>query len=347
MAEILTKRCLAAIPLLLILSIVTFSLIYSLPGDPVDILIGTAQRDIAPEELAEMRRELGLDRPPAQQYLFWLKNGVMKGELGRSYKDGRPVVTIIQERLPSTALLVGFALVIAFSLGIAWGLSMVWLKQFRGGRPLETALFSLALVAYSAPSFWVGFIALSIVAAGSGPVEMPILSVHPPGDSAGPALAVLYVILPAFVLSLRRASKVALFVRAATLDEVNKEYVVAAFSKGLGTLKVLTKHVLRNSLTPVISLVGLSLPAMLGGAVLIESVFGWPGLGRLMIEAAYGRNYPLIMGLVLTYGSVVVISNLIADILQYAADPRTLDAKADESGESAAGRSPKAGGAMA
>jgi peptide/nickel transport system permease protein len=328
--ELLLRRCLQAVPLLVILSIITFAAVLSLPGDPVDVLVGNAQKDMAPAEIQVLRQEFGLDKSPVEQYLRWLSNGVLKGNLGRSYKDGRPVVTIIQERLPSTIRLVATALILAFSIGMFWGLAMVALKQSRVGKWLEAALFVVALVLYSAPGFWIGFMALTMAGRMSIFGDVPLLAVHaagsPPLNSAGVFSTLGYVLLPATVLSLRRMAKIALFVRTATLNELAEEYVTTALAKGLSRIRVLTKHVLRNSLAPIINLAGLSLPSLLGGSVLIETVFAWPGMGRLAVESTFGRDYPMILALVLMYGALVIFSNLAADMLELITDPRRRDA---------------------
>ncbi|HEY9785032.1 MAG TPA: ABC transporter permease [Candidatus Obscuribacterales bacterium] len=342
MLEILTRRCLQAVPLLLVLSIVTFLAIQSLPGDPVDVMLGSAKRDIAADELEEMRHELGIDRPLVEQYFRWLSNCVLKGDWGRSYKDGRAVTKIVEERLPATFMLVGSALLLAFSLGVAWGLAMVWLKQYPAGHLFEALLFSLAITLYSAPGFWVGFLALAFVAKTNIHGGLPLLSVHAPGDNTTFLSGLFYALIPSTVLSLRRMAKVALFVRTSVLDELNRDYVVTALSKGLGQMTVLIKHVLRNGLSPVITLIGLSLPYLLGGSVLVESVFGWPGMGSLVVDATFGRNYPVILGLVTMYGSIVIFSNLLADSLQIALDPRLRQA----GDETARSRAAESGGAF-
>ncbi|MCC7528595.1 MAG: ABC transporter permease [Candidatus Melainabacteria bacterium] len=329
MPELLLRRCLQAVPLLVILSIITFAAVLSLPGDPVDVLVGNAQKDMAPDELQVLRQEFGLDKSAVEQYVLWLSNGVLKGNLGRSYKDGRPVAAIIQERLPSTIGLVATSLLLAFSLGLFWGLAMVALKQSAFGKWVEAALFVVALVLYSAPGFWIGFMALTMAGTMSVFGEVPLLAVHAAGFPINPAAifsSLWYVLLPATILSLRRMAKIALFVRTATINELAEEYVTTALAKGLSRVRVLTSHVLRNSLAPIINLAGLSLPSLLGGSVLIETVFAWPGMGRLAVESTFGRDYPMILALVLMYGALVIFSNLVADMLELMTDPRRRDA---------------------
>lgn len=321
MFGIIYKRCLAAIPLLAVLSIVAFSIIKSLPGDPVDVMLGTAQRDIPPAVVIEMKKELGLDQPLPKQYFGWLTRIVTKGDFGRSYKDGRPVMQVIGERLPATAVLVITSLLISFTVGIAWGILLIWLRTTRASLA-ENSVFALAVIFYSAPNFWIGMLLIALLAAAPQFDQLSLLGLHAPGVPQTLPDIARHVILPAIVLSTRRAAKVALFVRASTLDELSKEYVLTARSKGLSRASVILRHVARNSLLPVISLVGLTLPSLLGGSVLVETVFAWPGMGRLAVESTFARNYTIMLALILLYGFLVIVSNLLADIIQTMLDPR-------------------------
>jgi peptide/nickel transport system permease protein len=328
--EIIYKRLLAAVPLLLILSIVAFSIIKSLPGDPIDVMLGSAQREIPPEQLAHLRTEMGLDRPVPEQYLRWLYHVVAKGDFGLSYKDGRPVAEVIEERIPATLILVFVSLLIAFAFGIVWGLAMVWFRSRNAKSYIESALFSSAMIVYSAPSFWLALLAITLLANSTQFAGISLLGLHDPGEDATLLSMLRHALIPAIILASRRTAKIALFVRASTLDEMSKEYVVTARSKGLSRTAVLLRHVARNSLLPVASLVGLSLPALLGGSVLIETVFAWPGMGRLSVESTFARNYPVILALIMLYGVMVIVSSLLADIVQIILDPRISQGNADE-----------------
>lgn len=320
MLETVIRRCLTALPLLLVLSILSFTIIKCLPGDPVDILLGNAQRDIPPQQLIEMRKELGLDKPVVQQYAAWL-GGVLHGRLGRSYRDARPVSEVIAERLPATLSLVGTSLLIAFSLGTLSGLGLAGLSNSRAGAAIEHVLVSIALILYSAPSFWLGFVAIALVTSCAWLSSLPVLGLHAPG-AASTLPDWRYLLLPALVLACRRTAKVALFVRASTLEELGKDYITIARAKGLSRVQVIARHAAKNSLLPAVSLAGLSLPSLLGGSVLVETVFAWPGIGRLAVDATFGRNYPVLLALILLYGALVVFSNLLADVVQAALDPR-------------------------
>lgn len=285
-------------------------------------MLGNAQRDIPPSQVAEMKRELGLDQPVAAQYLHWLTGIITRGDFGRSYTDGRPALTVIMERLPATLTLVVFSLAIAFLFGIVWGLFMIWCRNTGTTTFLENILYISAIVVYSSPSFWLGLLLIGILASSPQWRSVSLLGWHDPAMPLTLPSVVRHLILPAIVLASRRTAKIALFVRASTLDELGKEYVLTARSKGLDKTAVLVKHVARNSLLPVASLVGLSLPALLGGSVLVETVFAWPGMGRLAVEATFARNYPIMLTLIVLYGTMVVFSSLIADVIQISLDPR-------------------------
>lgn len=303
-------------------------MIKAVPGDPVEVLLGAAEKDVAPEQVLAMRKELELDQPVTKQYTAWIGHVVRGGDFGRSYRDGRPAILVIEERLPATLLLVGSALIGAFTFGISWGLAMVWLQSHGAWflKLLDTALAGFAIILYSAPSFWVGFLAIALISKFEIFSFMPVLGLHEPGQTTGNLLELArYAILPALVLASRRTAKVALFVRSTTVEEISKGYVAVARSKGLSNLTVLIHHVTRNSLLPVVTLFALSLPTLLGGSVLVETVFGWPGMGRLAVDATFGRNYPVLLALIMIYGVLVVVSNLIADIVQLYLDPRLRD----------------------
>jgi peptide/nickel transport system permease protein len=311
------KRLIGTIPILLLLTILEFGLLRILPGDPVEVLLGSSEKDLSQQELAVIRHDLGLDRTLPEQYIAWFKE-VSKGNLGRSYRDGRPVSILITERLPATVVLVGSALIISVLLGTLWGAAMVWLGSSRVARLLDQLSASSALVLYCLPSFWLAFLLIAWLGATNWPY-IQLLGLHPPGQT-GICLASL--ILPASILASRRSAKLALLVRASMNEEMDKEYVRTALAKGLSRAAILVRHVAKNSVGPVIAFLGLSVPALIGGSVLVEIVFGWPGMGRLAVDATFGRNYPVLLGLTLVYGTMVIVSNLAADIIHRLVDPR-------------------------
>ncbi|MBX9877029.1 MAG: ABC transporter permease [Candidatus Obscuribacterales bacterium] len=313
------KRLLSAIPLLLILSLFCFAIVRQIPGDPVDVLLGNSQKDIPAEELTSLRKEFGLDEPWPKQYFVWLGGFVGKGELGRSYRDGKPVLTVIGERIGPTAALTGTALIFTFVGGIAFGLFMSYLSVLKFQLPCRVAYLATLLV-YSTPSFYLALIALFVFTQWTQ--AAPVLAFNNPGQANTPFTFLSHVWLPALVLAIRRGAKVALFIKSSITEELSKQYVIAALSKGLSYKAVIIKHVFKNSLMPVISLLGLSLPSLLGGSVLVETIFAWPGLGRLTVEATFGRNYPVLVALTVIYGVLVVLANLLADIISQSVDPR-------------------------
>jgi peptide/nickel transport system permease protein len=337
--------------MLFLLSLVSFFLIRSLPGDPVDVMLGSAQKEIPPQQLTFLRREFGLDKSPASQYWLWLKGWFYSGQtnrqgegkssdiaaqnaLGLSYRDGRPVKTVILERLPATLTLVSIALVISFSLGTASGAGLACLslvseqdsKLSAWAARAEGVAVTMTLAVYSAPNFWMAFMAIAVIAHSTSLAAVPILGLHAPGVAATPLGMLAYLILPGVLLSARRSAKIALFIRSLALDELGREYVLSARAKGLSLAQVIVRHVLRNCLLPIVNLAGLSLPGLISGSVLIETVFCLPGMGRLMFESTLGRNYPVLMGLFMLYGAVVVVSNLLADIASISLDPRLREA---------------------
>jgi peptide/nickel transport system permease protein len=317
----IVRRVSGAIPLLFLLTIMTFALLHMLPGDPAEILLGSAEKDMSPQELQTIRHELGVDRSLPEQYIGWLRQ-IERGHLGRSYRDGREVSDLISERLGATFALVGSALLIALIAGVGWGVAMVWLHSTSHpkswGKFLESILASCALILYCLPSFWLAFLLIGWIATTQFP-QIKLLGLHPPGESG---IDLANLLLPALILASRRTAKFALLVRSSMIAELGKEYVRTAFSKGVPKATVLFKHIGKNSLGPIIALLGLSVPALIGGSVLVETVFAWPGMGRLAVDATFGRNYPVLLGLTLIYGTLVIAANLASDVIHHLVDPR-------------------------
>lgn len=332
MFQLIRTRVLEAIPLLLILSVISFTMIRALPGDPVEALIGESTRDISREELSYLRKEFGLDDPLPIQYSRWLMGWIGQGELGRSYQDNRPVLSVITERLPATILLAGAGISLSFILGTCWGVALLLVR--RRLKQFEPVLISLTLFIYSVPAFLTGlsiiFLATYFEFLQPIPVFKPL-----PAVQGAPVLALIpFVFLPALSLALGKSAKLALFIRALAMDELGKNYVTTAIAKGLPYWRVVLFHVCINCLPPVINLLALSLPALIGGSVLIETIFGWPGTGRLAVDATFGRNYPVMTCLVMIYGTMVILSNLLADIITPIVDPRLGSSSVNDSSSS-------------
>ena len=309
---IVGRRLFQAVPLLVLLSLISFAILHLAPGDPVALLYGV---EATPQDLAQVRARWGLDRPLPFQYLNWLAH-VLQGDLGRSLVDGRPVATMLGERLAATLVLALAALGLAIPAGVALGI----LAATRAGSGLDRALTGLATFAYSIPSFWLGL--LLILLFGVQLRWLPSGGLMSADEHRALPDFLSHLVLPALVLSLPLFAQFLRYSRAGLLEELHQGYVRAARAKGLSERAVLFRHALRNSALPIITLVGLSLPQVLSGSTVIETVFAWPGLGRLLVEAAFQRNYSVLMGDILLAGGLVVVGSLVADLCYVMADPR-------------------------
>ena len=304
MLRFVVKRILLLVPILIGVATVTFLLMYVIPGDPVLALVGERYDE---ETLDDMLEELGLDKPLIVQYVEYLGR-LARFDLGRSFLTRRPVSEAILERLPRTLVLALSAMAIAVLFGVAIGLLAAWGRFPRLGR----LCMVFTLVGVSIPVFWLGLLLIHLFAIK--------LSVLPPSGYGGGSLR--YLILPAFTLSLSSMATVARVTRSGIIDTANEDYVRTARAKGLGELVVLGKHVLRNALVPVVTIVGADFGSYLSGSVLTESIFGWPGLGRLIVQGILRRDFPVIQGAVLFMAVMFVVVNLIVDLSYGFIDPR-------------------------
>jgi len=308
----------AALTILLVVTI-TFVLAHLAPGEP---MLSDAQRLHAdPLRVAKVRAEFGLDRPLAVQYVMYVANAA-RGNLGQSFTMHRPVAELLRERLPNTALLAGGALLIAFGLGI----TIAVLQATRAGGWLDAALGAGSLTFYSTPSFWLGLVLLVVFGQWLG--WLPIGGMTTPVEHAGmSAMGKMldvgrHMVLPALTLALVQTAEIARYQRGALVDALGAEFVRAARARGLSERAVLIRHALRSALAPVVILAGLSVPALLAGSVLVEMVFGWPGMGRLTHDAIVTRDYNVILAAGLVSGVLVALGNLAADLAAHALDPR-------------------------
>jgi len=274
-----------------------------IPGDPVETLF--AQQPATAEVIAEVRHELGLDQPLPIQYFNYLAN-VVQGDLGKSLITRRPVLSEISERYLKTVLLAGVGLTIALIFGIGSGVVAVWIKN----RVLNTGLTALNVVLLSMPSFWLGLLLLDWFSLQLG--WLPVLSDNP----------LVQLILPALSLGLVSGALLSRVVKAELLEVMNQDYIKTAQAKGLTHRAILIRHALKNALTPVLTLAGLQFGGLMGGAIIIENVFAWPGLGQLAVQAINQRDYPIIQGLVLLTATTYVAVNTGVDLLYHWLDPR-------------------------
>jgi ABC-type dipeptide/oligopeptide/nickel transport system permease component len=302
MHKYLIRRLLLTIPVLLGVATLVFSLIHFIPGDPAQAMLGEGA---APEDVAQLRERLGLDRPLLVQYGSFLQ-GLARGDLGVSLRNDQPVLQQILERMPATAELafasMAVAVLIALPLGI---IAAVW-----RGTVVDYSAMTLSLVGISVPNFWLGPL-LAIVFA----VELGWLPVGGRGTLA-------HLVLPAVTLGAALAAILARMTRASLLEELREPYVLAARAKGVSRTRAVLHHALRNSLIPIVTILGLQFGVVLTGAVITETIFAWPGIGRLLIQSISFRDYPTVQGCVLLIAVTYVGVNLITDLTYGFLDPR-------------------------
>ncbi len=313
----LAKRLLQLLPILLVILILNFILIHLAPGDPILYLIGDAP--VSEEFVAEVRARMGLDRPIIEQLWIYLAN-VAQGDLGYSFISRAAVTEVILARLPATLLLMGTQYVIAIVLGVLLGaISARW-----QGSLVDTGATLFSVVGYAMPVFWLGQILMLVFALQLRwfPAQ-GMLSLRYDLTPFEVTLDVLHhLVLPAITLAFFNLALIVRLTRANMLQVLRLEYIIFARSKGIGERQVLFRHALRNAVLPVVTIIGLNIKTLVAGAVLTETVFAWPGLGRLTYDAIYARDYPVLMGMVLFIGLLVIIGNLITDLVYAWLDPR-------------------------
>lgn len=300
------RRLAQMAPTLVGISLLAFALAALAPGDAAfEFLSRSLDRHPTPQEVAEVRRELGLDRPLAVQYVTWLGRAA-RGDLGVSYSTRRPVADEIRRRIPYTMELALPAALLALAIAVPAGT----LSAVRRNRPTDHVVRVLSLAGASMPSFWLALLLIILFAVK--------LSLVPAAGRQGPASG----LLPSFALALTPAAVLARFTRSMMLETLGEEYVRTARAKGLGELAVVGRHALRNGLIPVVTAFGTSLGHLLAGAVVIESIFVWPGIGKLGLDAILERDYPMIQAFVLYAGLGFLLINLLVDLSYALVDPR-------------------------
>ena len=321
MARYVVKRLLQAIPLILGIVTITFFITHLAPGDPMDMYLEPRmQRQMDPEVIELIRQKYGLDQPVHIQYVKWLGN-LVQGDLGESFRHRRPVTTLIAERVPYTLQLSILALLFDALVGIALGIVSA-VKQYS---VLDKSVTVGSLIIYSIPGFWLALMLVMVFSVNLGwfptsqtrSLDYEMLTFW---GRLGDRL--WHLVLPVFVLGVASAAGTARYMRNRLLEVLSEEYVLAARARGLREKTVILKHALRNAMIPIITIYGMSLPFLLGGAVLIENVFAWPGLGKLGVEAVGGRDYPVILAVTMMSAVLVVLGNLMADITYAVVDPR-------------------------
>jgi peptide/nickel transport system permease protein len=303
-------RLLGALPMLFLMSLLVFAIVYLIPGDPVDAMLGQEADPVARQAL---RRELGLDLPLWHQYSRWAWRAV-QGDLGRSLRAQQPVAALIREKLPATLVLTAAAAALAVLIAVPAGT----LAAVRRNTAVDFLAMLGALLGVSIPSFWSGIMLILLFALFLG--WLPAMGY---ASLVGePAAALRHLVLPAITLGSVMAGAVTRQVRAQLLQELSRDYVRTARSKGLREAEVVVRHGLRNSLIPAVTVLGVQFSILLGGAVITEQIFAWPGVGQLAVHAILNRDYPVLQGVILTVAVLVTLVNLLVDLVYAVLDPR-------------------------
>jgi peptide/nickel transport system permease protein len=312
MIQFLLARFWQSLVLLFLVSLIGFSLLLLAPGSPL------AQFAFSPgmsqEQMEVIARQMGLDRPIVVQYFDWLVH-LLQGNWGLSYRDGRSVLSVIADHLFATLLLMGSSLIVSMFIGIWIGV----LSAARRNRAFDYIATTLAMVALSIPTFWFGLVAIYVFAVKLG--WFPAGNMYTVGD--GSFSDVLHhLVLPVVVLAFVEIALWSRYMRSATLEVINQDFVRTARAKGVSERGILWRHIVRNALLPMIPLAGLQMPALLGGALVTETVFTWPGMGRLFLDSLNYNDYPVVMGLVMISAIMVLLGSLLADLMTAVVDPR-------------------------
>jgi len=306
MPRYLATRLLSAVPVMVVVSLLAFALQALAPGDPARILVEASGLNPAPlEAVAAKRAELGLDRPMPERYLLWLTHA-LRGDFGRSFRSYRPVAALYRERLPATAALAAAAAALTATIALPLGM----LAAYHRGRVLDAVAQLVAVAGAAIPGFWLALLLMFLFA-----VKLRFLpafgSLTPKG-----------IILPATVLAVQNIAVLTRLTRAAMLDVLSLEFVTIARAKGLREWAVARRHVLPNVLVPVLTVLGLEVAGLMTGAVVVEYVFAWPGIGKMVVDAALLRDVPVVTGFAVAAGLVFVLVNLVVDVTIAAVDPR-------------------------
>jgi len=306
----LLGRLLALVPVLLVVATVVFLIARFTPGDPIRVLLG---EDARPEQVEALRQHLGLDAPLPVQFALWLGRA-LKGDLGRSLFNRLPVTRTIAQHVGPTAMLSVMALVVALAIGLPIGIvSAVYRNSW-----FDQASLGLVMLGAAVPSFWLGLSLIVVFAVNLG--WLPSSGFRPPAGGWG--TSVRYLVLPAIALGVPNSALIIRFVRGSLLDVIATDYVRTARAKGLAERAVIFRHALRNALVPILTVVGLTFAALMGGAVVTETVFSIPGMGQLVVSSVLRRDYPVIQGVTLVVAASYVLINLLVDVLYLMVDPR-------------------------
>ncbi|MCC2626450.1 MAG: binding-protein-dependent transport system inner rane component [Thermomicrobiales bacterium] len=310
MGSYVFNRLLQFVPTLFVVSVVVFLMVRAIPGDASYALLGPTAK---PEQIAALRAEMGLDEPIWRQYLVWIE-GVLHGDLGRSWINDFPVADLIRQKLPATIVLAVGSMAIAVLIAIPMGI----LPALRPGSWIErvAALYNGLMLAI--PTFWLGVLLVLVISLRLG--WLPPSGYVPFGED--PVQSIKLLILPSFTLGAYLSAIFARFLHNAMTETLSQDYVRTAAAKGLAERLVVRRHVLRNALIPVVTMLGIQFGGLLGGAVIVEAIFDWPGLGRLLVTSISSRDYAVVQGTILLAASAFLFVNLLTDLTYGLLDPR-------------------------
>lgn len=337
MGSYLLRRTIQGIPTFFGVTVIAFLLMITAPGDPIALITFGPQSN--PEMANTLRRQLGLDQPPLNQYIYWLigndwvkmdidgdgegdtygeRQGLLRGDLGDSIRQRQPVMDLIVERIPATLLLTFSALIVGYGMGVLLGVIAALNHRGMGDQIVRI----ISVIGNAVPAFWLGLILIIVLSVNAN--LLPMSGMRDISSRGGTNIleTLRHMVMPVGVLSLATIAFVSRFVRTELLEVMEQDYIRTARAKGLGERLVWVRHALKNSLIPVATFIGPALGNLLSGAVIIEQVFGWPGMGRLVVNAVFQRDYPIVMGSVVIASVMFIVGVLISDMLYAWLDPR-------------------------
>jgi len=310
LAAYLSRRFAGMVIVMLMVAAIVFVIARVIPGDPAAVMLGS---NATPADVAALRTQLGLDQPLPVQFVLYIRD-ILSFNLGNSIFLNRPVVDAMLDRAELTGWLTGLSVAIAVLIGVPVGV----LAAVRRGTMLDQAVTAISMLAASLPSFWVGLTLIEYFAVRLG--WFPVAGYGDPGAGLGQRLH--HLVLPAVALGLPNSALIIRFTRTSMLDVLHEDYVRTARAKGLGPVAVVIKHAFRNALIPVLTVIGLTIATLIGGAIVTETVFGLPGVGNLIVSAVLRRDYPVIQGALLIISGLYVLINMAVDLLYAVVDPR-------------------------
>ncbi len=319
MARYFAKRVLEIVPLVFIVSLICFALMQAAPGGPTAMLSQNPM--VKPDDLARIRANFGIDEPVFVQYFMWLKRVIFHGDFGHSYVTGEPVLEMIAQRLPATLELMGSAFLLAFLFGISGGIYAALRRYTKS----ESVVTLLALVGISIPVFWLGLMSMMLFTVKLR--LLPSAGMFSLGEPFSMIDHLRHLMMPSLVLSLLFVSSWSRYMRASLSEVLQMNYIDVARAKGASRGSVIFKHAIRNAAIPVLTVIALNLPALFTGSVITETIFAWPGMGRLFYDGLLRQDYTRLMGIIFIASIVIALLNLIADMIYGILDPRIRYAK--------------------